>query len=310
MNSTDHERRIFGSCSPTRTRRSCAGWTTCSRTRPRGHAVRGLRARGGRADRARGPGPGVRRASHGDDEHALALIAETVEYAAGPVIALLARRRGSSSSRARPSTGSPRYVESSDPEACRARSRSRCGATARSERCTSRSRSSSARWSGGGHRARQGHPHGAPRRRRARGVRAAARRTRARAAAGSSTSRSAVLDGHALLPKRPSADAHRARPRARRLQARLRALPGRTRSPQRRGADVLLAAVAVPGAAVLRGPARRLRPAGADQRRRRLPARRGRAADDGRRRDGGAGVRPGAARHRVGGADHRPRDRR
>ena len=68
---------------------------------------------------------------HNDDEHALALIGEAVEYASGPVIAqlpdadvdfLVARGRA----RASPPTSS-RWTRSR----CRARSRSRCAATAR-----------------------------------------------------------------------------------------------------------------------------------------------------------------------------------
>ena len=101
----------------------------------------------------------------------------------------------------------------------------------------------------------------------------------------------------------------RAGDRIRRFQARLRALSPRPDHRQRRGADVLLAAVVVPGAAVRHRPAGRLRPAGADQRRGVLPARRGRAPGDGRCRHGGVAVRPGAAGHRGRRADHRPRAR-
>ena len=72
-------------------------------------------ARGGRADR-RARTPTSRSWScTSDDEHALALIAEAVEFASGPVIAQRARTATPTSSRARPSAASPPTSESTEP---------------------------------------------------------------------------------------------------------------------------------------------------------------------------------------------------
>ena len=67
---------------------------------------------------------------HHDDEHAMALIGETVEYASGPVIAHIGDHDVAFIARAA-ERGISAYVESTRaPPRCRAPSRSRCAAIA------------------------------------------------------------------------------------------------------------------------------------------------------------------------------------
>ncbi len=86
---------------------------------------------------------------HQDDDHALALIAEAVETASGPVIAQLRGRDDVDFVARAAERGISAYVESNDPQVrCRPRSRSRSAATARPPGSTRRSSSSRARSSG------------------------------------------------------------------------------------------------------------------------------------------------------------------
>ena len=67
---------------------------------------------------------------HQDDEHALSLISEAVEFASGPVIATV--RNGDADFLARAAEhGISAYVQGTEPEAVQGPSRSRCAATAR-----------------------------------------------------------------------------------------------------------------------------------------------------------------------------------
>ena len=125
---------------------------------------------------------------HEDDEHALALIGEAVEFASGPGDRAAARRRhGLPLARRRARHRRVRRVGRPGVGAGRDRGRHPAlprGRAAAREGGPARGRARAARRD----RAREGHSHGAPRRARARGVRAAARPCARRRAAASSRS--------------------------------------------------------------------------------------------------------------------------
>ena len=84
---------------------------------------------------------------HNDDAHALGLIGQAVQTASGPVIAQLHAGDVDFVAKAA-ELGISAYIESSDPRACRRRSRSRSAATARRRGWTRRSASWRPRSSG------------------------------------------------------------------------------------------------------------------------------------------------------------------
>ena len=264
--------------------------------RSRGHAVRRLGRGGHRADRPRGPRPHDRRRPPGRRPRARAdrrgrrdRVGPRDRAAARP------RRRGLRRARRRARhlglrrvqrpAGRPGVDRGHDPPLSRGRAAQREGRASSSRARAPRD-----------DRARQGDPDGAPRHRRQDGVRAACAITPAPATAASSTWPRPSSTATRCCPRAPRRTRPRAgreptrhegrlgvarRRRARRparscarggrLQARLRALPEGPDHRPRRGADVLRADVAVPGAAVRRGAAGLLRPAGAGRRGRELP---------------------------------------
>ena len=230
---------------------------------------------------------------HKDDDHALALIAEAVETASGPVIAQLRGRDDVDFVARAAERGISAYVESNDPQQVQAVDRGHDpplprGRAAQREGRPARERARAAR----GDRARQGDPDGAPRHRRARPRSSACATTPARATAAWSTWPQAVVDGHALLPRahrRPGLGAPGAAgtPAVMRAETEGTLVGRRARGPARAGcsrpatssarsqrfqkdqvtdhaagAHLLRAAVAVPRAAVRRRAAGLLRPAG------------------------------------------------
>ena len=169
--------------------------------RARGHAVRRLGRRGDRADLDRGSGPRDRGRAQGRRARARADRGDG-RVRVGPGDRADPRRR----CRVRHAGRRARDLRLDRVDGARGRpGRDRGGAAALRGGVAAAGQGRPARVGArapGGDRARQGHPDGASRDRRARRVRAAARpRPGARAAAWS-TSRVAVADGHALLPKR------------------------------------------------------------------------------------------------------------
>ena len=177
-------RRRGRGCAAHHARRACA--TSATRSREFAVGVAG----GGRGDRRATTRTCRSSSCYQDDEHALDLIEEIIEYARGPVIAMRRAARTRSSSRGRRARHlrvRARGAGRVDPGGDRGRDAPprRASASWREqvERLETRARAPRA------DRAGEGDPHGAPRHRRARGVRAAARATPAAATAPSSTCR-------------------------------------------------------------------------------------------------------------------------
>ena len=127
---------------------------------------------------------------HQDDEHALSLISEAVEFASGPVIATV--RDGDADFLARAAEhGISAYVAGHRAGGGAGRDRGRAAPLPRDGQARRQGRRARGRAAAPGrHRARQGDPDGAPRRRRAARRSSCCARTRARARAASSRSRS------------------------------------------------------------------------------------------------------------------------
>ena len=144
---------------------------------------------------------------HQDDDHALALIAEAVETASGPVIAQLRGRDDVDFVARAAERGISAYVESNDPQSVQAAievtiRRYREAARLNEKVEPARVRARAPRRD----RARQGDPDGAPRRST---TSAAFERLRDHARAGNRRVvdvAQAVVDGHALLPARATQD--------------------------------------------------------------------------------------------------------
>ena len=150
---------------------------------------------------------------HQDDDHALALIAEAVETASGPVIAQLRGRDDVDFVARAAERGISAYVESNDPQVVQASievtiRRYREAARLNEKVEPARDGARAPRRD----RARQGHPHGAPRHRRQARRSAACATTPAPATAASSTSRRPSSTATRCCPPRGDA---RTSPRAR-----------------------------------------------------------------------------------------------